>query len=417
MKALRSNMYKDIASILISSKPGMKTNQVLLTLTRAVQIYPSKSIYCLVANRMLHFIEKNILSIDLILEVMKEEGEDEEIVTNIEFLRDNPSINTQAEVTKLCKVLIDYIRWHKILKAKDSWLKALDIIDDETNIKNNIETVYKISQDIVTAYNSSNISETSHTFDTSDAEGMKHVIAQTLDVRKPDKTILTSMRGLNSLLSPGYLSGCLYVYAGLPGNYKSGMLLQGHIDTCRVNEHIKNTTNGKTPVSVYVTMENSMAQTVSRLWSLLYPSSDMSIFSIDEIDEMIRNALGEKGIRSVLLYYGYREKSATEIGQILQSYNDDNNEVVALYLDYIKRLRPHRQDAVATSSEKLELGVIMNELKTIAIFLNIPIITGHQLNRTAAAGVDAIVQKGGYNKTDEAMGRSMIANSLYFSAA
>ena len=410
MKTLKNNIYKNIASILCSEKNDFKTAQNVVLFSRIISTYPSKSIYCLVASRIISFIEKNINSISLIIEVMRDEGEDEEIITNIEFLRDNPTIKTQAEVTRLCTVLADYIKFHKILKLKNSFLSTLDMIDDDdANIKADVDTLYKLSTEIVNAYNVTNIANVSHTFDTNDTEAMKNVVAETKDVRSADKVILTGIRGLNTLLSPGYLSGCLYVYAGLPGNYKSGILLKSHVDTLRFNEHLKNTTNGKTPISMYISMENTMAQTVRRLWSLLFPTADMSMFSVDEITEMINNTLTEKGMRSVILYYGYREKSTADLANIIRSYNDENNEVVAVHLDYIKRIRPGRTDAAATANEKAELNAIMNELKLICSQFNIPIVTGHQLNREAARMVDDVVKQGGFNKTDQALGRANIS--------
>jgi hypothetical protein len=53
----------------------------------------------------------------------------------------------------------------------------------------------------------------------------------------------------------------------------------------------------------------------------------------------------------------------------------------------------------------------MNEFKTIAAKHQIPVVTGHQLNRDAAAQVDAIVAKGGFDKTSTVLGRSTLANS------
>ena len=132
---------------------------------------------------------------------------------------------------------------------------------------------------------------------------------------------------------------------------------------------------------------------------------------------MIDEALSSQGVRSVILYYGYREKSTYDLGQIIQSYNDDENEVVALYLDYIKRVRPGRTDAAATSSEKTELNAIMNELKLICSQYNIPIVTGHQLNRMAATAVDSLVANGGYNRSDEAIGRSHVGSALSIGAS
>lgn len=346
---------------------------------------------------------------------MRDEGDDNELIETVEFLMDNPTITTQSECSRLCRLLADYIRYANIINVKNSFIKVLDVIDsdedDITNIGENVENIYKISSEIVNAYNSTNTSVVSHTFDSNDTDAMKVVIAETKDARAPDKCILTGIRGLNNLLSPGYLSGCLYVYCALPGNYKSGMLLKSHVDTLKYNEHIKNTTNGKIPISMYISMENTMAQTIRRLWSLLFPTADMSIFSVDEISDMINNELTSHGMRSVLLYYGYREKSTKDLENILRTFNNDEYEVVALYLDYIKRIRPGRTDNAAISNEKAELNVIMNELKLICSQFNIPIVTGHQLNREAARAVDEIVKNGGYDKTDTVLSRSQIGSA------
>ena len=137
----------------------------------------------------------------------------------------------------------------------------------------------------------------------------------------------------------------------------------------------------------------------------------MSVFTVDEVSEMIKNALEANGTHSVILYYGYREKSTADLYDIIRGFNDDKNQVVALFLDYIKRIRSARTDAAATQSEKSELHAIMNELKTLASQFDIPVVSGHQLNRAAAAAVDAVVQAGGYAKTADALGRSHIGTA------
>ena len=412
MKQLKNNIYKNIASILISDKNGFRSANNIVLFSRIVQTYPSKSIHCLVINRILSFFEKNVYSVSLIVDIMKNEDEDEEIVSTIEFLYNNPSITNLQEVNKLCTILCDYLKFSKILKVKNTFLSTLDLIDedDDTNLKNNIDTLYKLSNEIIVGYNTANVSSNVNTFDTKNKDVMRNVVAQTFDDRSPDKVIITSIRALNMLLSPGYMSGCIYVYAGLPGNYKSGILLTGHVDCCKYNQHIRNVISGKTPISMYISMENTMSQTVNRLWSVLFPNTSMSMYSVDEVVDMIDNELTSQGFRSVILYYGYREKSTADVAQIIRSYNDDENEVVALYLDYIKRIRPARTDAAATASEKSELNAIMNEIKSlICAQFNIPCITGHQLNRQAATAVDSLIASGGFNKTDEALGRSQVS--------
>ena len=412
MKTLKNYIYKDIISILCSSKKDLNNAQAVVLFDKAISTYPSKSIYCLAAHRMISYIEQNIKNVDLILDAMRDEGEDKDIVEAIEFLKSAPTISTQAECNRLCRKLADYIKYALILKAKEPFIKALDIIDDDDeNIHDSIENVYELAQQIAKAYQSINIQSVTHSFDTAYMDAMKLAVAEAKESRSPDKCIITGVRGLNNLLSPGYLGGCLYIYCALPGNYKSGILLKSHVDTLKYNEHIKNTTNGKTPISMYISMENTMAQTIRRLWSVLFPTADISSFTVDEITEMINNELTAKGMRSVILYYGYREKSTKDLDAIIRSYNTEDSEVVAVYLDYIKRIRPGRTDASALSSEKSELHAIMNELKSIAAELNIPIVSGHQLNRDAARQVDDIVKSGGFNKTDQAMGRSNVGTA------
>lgn len=383
----------------------------MVLFARTISTYPAKTIYYQVCERLLHFMEQNIRSVPLILDTMRDEGEDSEIVTNVEILYKNPTITTLAEVQRLCKVLMDYVKYAKILKVKDSFMQTLDMIDDddELKVKNTVETLYKLSNEIVNAYHTASFIQATDSFDTSNRDQMRNVLAITKDARSSDKTIITGIRGLNNLLSPGYLSGCLYIYAALPGCYKSGILLQSHIDTCKYNEHLKHTLNGKTPISMYISMENTMAQTIRRVWALLFPTADLSMFSVEEAMEMIEKELTSKGFRSVILYYGYREKSTADLYEIIRGYNDESNQVVALYLDYIKRIRPGRSDASATASEKSELHAIMNELKTIASQFDIPVVSGHQLNRMAAQAVDQVVQAGGYSKTADVLGRSQIS--------
>lgn len=414
MKCLRNNIYRDIASILCSNNTEFRTTQNIVLFSRAISTFPSKSIYCLIAHRVINFIEKNVFNISLMIELMNEEGEEAEIIETVEYLVNNPSITTSAECSKLCQLLSDYIKYSKILKIKDSFIKTLDIIDSDDDVgslHDHIEHINNCAVEITTAYNSVNIADVTHSFDSDNTDAMKIAIAKTKDIRSPDKCIITGIRGLNSLLSPGYLAGCLYVYAALPGCYKSGILLKSHVDTLKYNGHLKNTTNSKTPVSMYISMENTMSQTIRRLWSILFPSADMSTFTVDEISDMINSTLTSNGMRSVILYYGYREKSTKDLRNIIASYNNERNEVVAVYLDYIKRIRPGRTDAAAISSEKTELHAIMNELKSICAEFNIPIITAHQLNREAARQVDDAVKNGGYNKTESALSKSQIGTA------
>jgi hypothetical protein len=178
-------MYKNIASILSSDNPEFRSAQNVVTFSRIISIYPSKSVYCLAAHRIISYLEKNINRVSLILDIMRDEGEDEEIINTIDQLHRDPTIKTKTEVNQLVRILADYIRWEKVLKLKESWLSSIDMIDDENApIKETVDTMYKMATEIQSAYNIANVSEVSHTFDTCDKESMKMVVAAAKETGK-----------------------------------------------------------------------------------------------------------------------------------------------------------------------------------------------------------------------------------------
>lgn len=390
-----------------------RTSQNLILFTRILSAYPTKKgSYYMTAQRLISYIERGIKDVPLILDVMRDEGEDEEIINTLGDIYKEPSITTIVEVAKLVKVLSDYLKYANLLKVKNAFISSMDVIDDDNdeNISQSVEAAHEYASQVCQAYNVANISATQHQFDTGQPEMMQNVVAHAQDSTNISNVVQTGIRSLNMLLSPGYVNGALYVYAALPANYKSGILLESHIDVLRFNPHLKETLNGKRPVSIYISMENNMSQTIKRLWSILYPNVDMRTYSPEEATEMFNRALNVNGFRSVILYFGYREKSTKDIRDIINSYNTDKEQVVAVFFDYIKRVRPSRVDASAISSEKSELNVIMNEFKAIAVELDIPFITAHQLNRSGAQALDdAARNRNGAVRSDILLGRSNIS--------
>ena len=131
MKVLKNNFYKNIASILCNPNTRLKSSQVLVLFARALATYPAKSIYCLTAHRVINFIEKNINNVQLMIDIMKDEGEDQEIIDTVIQLKDHPTITTQNECLQFCKVLADYVKWAGVLKASHGFINTLDIIDTD----------------------------------------------------------------------------------------------------------------------------------------------------------------------------------------------------------------------------------------------------------------------------------------------
>ena len=119
---------------------------------------------------------------------------------------------------------------------------------------------------------------------------------------------------------------------------------------------------------------------------------DIRNYSPKQVRKMLKNgglSLTDKdNIDVIIKYYPNRSIDTNDLYGIIQDLEDEGVEVVALILDYLKRIRPAEKGA----NEKEELKNITNELKDLATYWDIPVITAQQLNRTASSIVDAAIQ-------------------------
>ena len=113
MKTLKPGLYKNIASVLASDNDSFKSASNIILFTRVLQLYPNKATWYQVCHRLIHYLEMNIRSVDLILETMEDEGEDAEIIKSINQVRRDPTIKNIQELSQLCTVLNDYVKWAK----------------------------------------------------------------------------------------------------------------------------------------------------------------------------------------------------------------------------------------------------------------------------------------------------------------
>lgn len=205
----------------------------------------------------------------------------------------------------------------------------------------------------------------------------------------PSRILYTGIEGLNQILAPGYRGKRLYIFMGLPAGFKSGIMLKSALDMKKYN----NDTPAKNPKArrtiLLVTMENDVDETVERLFNMSVTTQDIREFTPKQIIKKMREnnlvLTTTEGIDILIKYYPNRSISTDDLYTIIDDLEDDNREIISLVLDYIKRIRP----AERAKDEKEELKNVTNELKTLATEKNIPVITAHQLNRQAAAMVDA----------------------------
>lgn len=235
-------------------------------------------------------------------------------------------------------------------------------------------------------------------------------------LKKPSRLLRTGIQYWNTLLGDGYRSGRVYYYLGLPAGFKSGILLKSAMDIRKYNKNVATKKEGARKTILLVTMENVVEETVERMFNMAITSEDIRKFETEDIIRMMKEEgefklVGEDDIDIVIKYYPNRSISTQDLYTIIQDLEDDNREVIALILDYIKRIRPFEY----AREEKEELKNITNELKTLAIELDIPVITAHQLNRGAATTVDAALGNSQEDVTRQ-IGRGNVGSALRISA-
>ena len=227
----------------------------------------------------------------------------------------------------------------------------------------------------------------------------------------PSATYQTGIRYLNDMLSPGFAPGRLYLWLGITGGYKSSILLQCARWIKLYNDaKPKRKDPSATPTVLLISTENSVEETVIRLFNMCVDDKPINDYTPEEAVKELKNkgrmVLKDGYTDIYIAYYANNELDTSDLYAIIEDLEDDNREVIALIFDYIKRIRP----AEFASDERIQLKNVSNELKTLAIKLDIPVITANQINRAGNMAIDAAAGEG---KEDLArlLGRANIAVS------
>lgn len=370
-----------------------------------------------------------VVTVDLIIEMAKRDPEFDNIKEGILMeLSEDDSIPNPMEIKNLMQLVTDALQYGYLLGMKDEYINLLDDIklDDPGAFREVVDRLFLISQSLLDIKHNTNMVTNKVEFNTGDMSSVKSAISQTIKSLKESGSIYkTGIRRLNTLLSPGYMNARLYVYMGLPAGGKSLMLLKSALDIRKYNPNVKPKTPGMKPAVLYISMENSFVETIERIWNMTFDDSIVN-YPEEEAVEMLCKELGitrvikddvpvtiehedkskseleaellakqpedDHNVEIVLQYYPYRSITTDDLFTVIQDLRDENLEVCVLVFDYIKRIEP--ASPVKDGNVKMELNRIINELKALAVILDIPVITAHQMNRAAAATVDAATRQG-----------------------
>lgn len=271
-------------------------------------------------------------------------------------------------------------------------LFALIDESDPRSYKSLQDDLYQIANSIINIKRRTNSLGADQTFSLQD-EVFETVLFDSMEkLNNRNRIFITGIKHLNTFLAPGYMSKRLYTYLAFPGGGKSQILLKTAWDIKKYNSGIECKNPDHRPAVLMITMENSIEETIERIFNMVASDDDIRNYSPKQVKKMLKKdglTLTDKdNIDIIIKYYPNRSIDTNDLYGIIQDLEDEGVEVIALILDYVKRIRP----AEKALTEKEELKNITNELKDLATYWDIPVITAQQLNRTASAIVDAAIQ-------------------------
>lgn len=218
--------------------------------------------------------------------------------------------------------------------------------------------------------------------------------------RNESNKLHTGMVGMNYLLGGGFESGRVYGLFGLQGEGKSLTLLDLAYQIKNYNRKFKTKDPTKKPCVVYFTLENTDRESFSRLFTMAtgerLNNPDLSAQDVMHLVQTSGITTTPDNPINIKIEYCPANSVTTEyLYDLADEMSDDGYEVICYIIDYINVIRS--VESFRASDERLRLGSIITELKTIASDMDIPIITAGQLNREANRKVDEAREKGQYN--------------------
>lgn len=225
------------------------------------------------------------------------------------------------------------------------------------------------------------------------------------------RKLTTGMQGLNQMLGGGFENTRCYLFLGVTGVGKSLSLLNIAYQMKKYNKNFRAKDPTKIPCIVYLTMENTIEETVDRLFKM---STGMDIRNCDE-DEALRLLTTEgelyltddSPIDIIIKYQPNKSVDTGYLYTLAEDLEDEGYEVICMIQDHVKRIR----SVTNNPDVRLELGDVINEMKTFAILKDIPMITVSHLNRDGARVIDSQTSR---TKSDltRLLGKSNIGESF-----
>lgn len=228
----------------------------------------------------------------------------------------------------------------------------------------------------------------------------------------PKKKLSTGMQAMNESLGGGFESGRTYIYFGLPGEGKSSVILNLIYQIKKYNRDYQCKDPTKRPCIVLLTMENSVEESIERIFGIASNRESMTEFDVNSVINMLRTD-GELSLSDdnpIDIIIKYKPTNSVDTGYMYtlsDDLEDQGYEVICFFQDYIGRIRSTQH----LTDIRLEYGAVIDDFKTYAHIKDIPVVSVSQLNRDASKRIDEGRQTS-KNDLVRALGRSNISESM-----
>lgn len=357
------------------------------------------------------YVNKGITNRALLINYAKEAKDNEEIEEIVENIERYTRLNFE-EVKFISKCIEDRLKYINIYSYKERIYNTVERLDrgDYETLEEINEEMVSICQEVVSNHRMLKLLDETDEFSL-DQDEFDDKVAKVIKRLKEETYVLrTGLQYQNDILGGGYFGGRLYTYMALPANFKSGILLKAARDIKKYNKGLKSR-SGKQPTVLLITCENNVDETLERLFMMTSSNNEMTSYSTAEAIRLLKEVgemtiTDENNINIIIRYFPNFAISTGDLYTMIDDLSDEGKEVIALIVDYLKRIRPEDWSA----DEITQLKNVSNELKNLAQEYKIPVITAMQLNREAARAIDQAAQSG---KTDliKQAGRANVGGS------
>ena len=229
-----------------------------------------------------------------------------------------------------------------------------------------------------------------------------------------NRRLITGMQGFNELVGGGLEDERVYMLSGTAGTGKSFAILNIIYQIKKYNPYYQTKDPTKKPCIVLLTMENTVVETISRLFAIIndHGGGKMANFSLEDVIKIMREQgqLYLNDSSPIDIVIKYKPNKSVDTSYFYTLYDDlldEGYEMILLAQDHIKRIR----SIYNAIDLRIELGDIMNEFKTFAIDKSIPVLTVTHLNREATRVLEEEAKKGNRD-TGRLVGAHNIGESM-----